>query len=84
MKTVTPPPIAPTGPASNATPNAAQNPAAAVALMVTATMFIAGTMLAAKALGSDALGPPLHALQISQGRFVFAFIGLLGLSLIHI
>ena len=54
-----------------------QNPTAAVALMVLATVFIAGTTLAAKALGTDALGDPLHPLQISHGRFVFAFMGLL-------
>lgn len=53
------------------------SPLAAVALMVTATMFIAGTTLAAKALGTDTLGAPLHPLQISHGRFVFAFMGLL-------
>lgn len=45
--------------------------------MVLATVFIAGTTLAAKALGTDAVGDPLHPLQISHGRFVFAFMGLL-------
>ena len=50
------------------------NPALATLLMLTATAFIAGTMLAAKLLGSDRLGPPLHPLQISHGRFVFAFL----------
>lgn len=49
-----------------------QNPIAAVLLMIAATVFIAGTMLAAKVLGTDALGAPLHPLQISQGRFMFA------------
>ncbi|MCF2872473.1 DMT family transporter [Octadecabacter sp. G9-8] len=58
-------------------PLRAQNPAAAVALMVLATVFIAGTTLAAKALGTDTLGAPLHPLQITHGRFVFAFMGLL-------
>jgi len=53
-----------------------QNPTAAVTLMVLATVFIAGTMLAAKSLGTDVLGDPLHPLQISHGRFVFAFMGL--------
>ncbi len=52
-------------------------PLVAVALMITATLFIAGTTLAAKALGTDALGAPLHPLQISHGRFAFAFMGLL-------
>lgn len=45
--------------------------------MVLATVFIAGTTLCAKALGTDTLGTPLHPLQISHGRFVFAFMGLL-------
>lgn len=45
--------------------------------MVLATVFIAGTTLAAKALGTDTLGDPLHPLQISHGRFAFAFAGLL-------
>ncbi len=49
------------------------NPPVAVAFMLTATAFIAGTMLMAKALGTDSLGPPLHPLQISHGRFLFAF-----------
>ena len=49
------------------------NPAAAVGFMLTATAFIAGTMLMAKSLGTDTLGPPLHPLQISHGRFLFAF-----------
>lgn len=54
-----------------------QNPTAAVALMVLATVFIAGTTLAAKSLGTDTLGPALHPLQITHGRFAFAFAGLL-------
>ena len=49
------------------------NPPLAVALMLTATAFIAGTMIMAKLLGGDRLGPPLHPLQISHGRFLFAF-----------
>ena len=59
-----------------ATPNRPQNPAAAVAFMLTAALFIAGTMLAAKVLGTDTFGPPLHPIQITQGRFVFALIAL--------
>ncbi|WP_417816521.1 DMT family transporter [Tritonibacter scottomollicae] len=53
-----------------------QNPPLAAALILLATVFIAGTTLLAKSLGTDTLGPPLHPLQISQGRFVFAFIGI--------
>ena len=48
--------------------------------MITATLFIAGTMLAAKSLGTDTLGAPLHPLQISHGRFMFAFIGFITAS----
>ena len=50
------------------------NPRLAVVLMLSATAFIAGTTLMAKALGTAALGEPLHPLQISHGRFVFAFL----------
>jgi len=50
-----------------------QNPTLAATLMLLATAFIAGTTLIAKTLGSDLLGPALHPLQISHGRFVFAF-----------
>mgnify|MGYP001820188521 FL=1 len=50
-----------------------QNPPLAVVLMLTATAFIAGTMIMAKSLGTDLLGPALHPLQISHGRFLFAF-----------
>lgn len=53
-----------------------QNPAAAAAFMLMATMLIAGTTLMAKLLGGDHLGAPLHALQISHGRFLFAFIAI--------
>ncbi len=52
------------------------NPPLAVALMLTATAFIAGTMLLAKTLGTDFLGDPLHPLQISHGRFLFAFLAI--------
>ncbi len=49
------------------------NPPLAIAFMLSATAFIAGTMMMAKLLGSDLLGPALHPLQISHGRFIFAF-----------
>ncbi|WP_243612517.1 DMT family transporter [Shimia aestuarii] len=52
----------------------AQNPALAAALTVTAAAFAAGTTLLAKAIGTGVLGDPLHPLQISQGRFLFAFL----------
>lgn len=54
----------------------AQNPAVAAALTLAASGFAAGTTLLAKALGTGALGPPMHALQISHGRFLFALIAI--------
>ncbi len=53
-----------------------QNPPLAVTLILTATAFIAGTTLLAKTIGTGTAGPPLHPLQISHGRFLFAFIAL--------
>ncbi len=53
-----------------------QNPALAAALTLAAAAFAAGTTLLAKALGTGALGPEMHALQISQGRFLFALIAI--------
>lgn len=53
-----------------------QNPGLAVALIITATAFIAATTFLAKALGTDTLGPALNPLQISHGRFLFAFLAL--------
>jgi len=54
------------------------NPALAAVFILTATGFIAATSLLAKGLGTGqlgdyALGEPLHPLQISHGRFLFAF-----------
>lgn len=57
-------------------PNSQNTPALAVGLMLVASAFIASATLMAKALGSDMFGPALHPLQISQGRFVFAFLGI--------
>ncbi len=48
----------------------------AILFMLAATAFIAATTLLAKALGTDALGPPLHPLQITFGRFLFAWIAI--------
>lgn len=53
-----------------------QSNALAAALIIFAAMFIAATTLMAKSLGTGSLGAPLHALQISHGRFLFAFMGL--------
>ncbi len=51
-----------------------QNPLLAAVLTLLASAFVAGTTLLAKMLGTDALGPALNPLQISQGRFIFAFL----------
>ncbi|WP_299943909.1 DMT family transporter [uncultured Ruegeria sp.] len=51
-----------------------QNPTLAALLILAASALIAGTTLLAKALGTDVLGPPLHPVQISHGRFLFAFL----------
>jgi drug/metabolite transporter (DMT)-like permease len=55
----------------------APDPPRAAALTLAAAAFLAGTTLLAKALGTGALGPALHPLQISQGRFLFAFAAIL-------
>lgn len=52
----------------------------AIAFMLLASALIAGTTLLAKALGTDTLGTPLHALQITHGRFVFAWIAIAGVA----
>lgn len=59
-----------------------QNNALAAALIILATGFIAATTLMAKMLGTGTVGAPLHALQISHGRFVFAFIAISSAALI--
>jgi hypothetical protein len=53
--------------------------AAAILFMLGATAFLAGTTLLAKALGTDTLGPPLHPVQVSFGRFFFAWIALVAI-----
>lgn len=52
------------------------SPLAAVGFMLVATVFIAGTTLMAKLAGKDLLGDPLHAFQITHGRFTFAFLAI--------
>lgn len=49
-------------------------PGRAVILMICATALLAATTLLAKALGTQALGASLHPLQVSFGRFLFAWI----------
>ncbi len=48
--------------------------------MLMATAFIAGTTVLAKAIGTGSLGAPLHPLQVSNGRFLFAFLALLSIA----
>ncbi|MFK5978908.1 MAG: DMT family transporter [Rhizobiaceae bacterium] len=57
------------------TPN--QSPLPAIGFMLVASALLAGTSLLAKLLGRDMLGLALHPLQISHGRFLFAFSALL-------
>ena len=45
-------------------------------MSLAASAFAAGTTLLAKALGTGVLGPDMHALQISHGRFLFALLGI--------
>ena len=45
-------------------------------------VFIAASTLAAKALGTGTFGDPLHPLQISQGRFIFAWIAIITAAII--
>lgn len=59
-----------------------QNNALAAGLIVLAAVFIAGTTLMAKALGTDSFGAPLHALQISHGRFAFAWVAIISTALV--
>ncbi|MCX7558992.1 DMT family transporter [Sulfitobacter sp. F26204] len=59
-----------------------QDNATAALMIAAATGFIAATTLIAKTLGSDTMGPALHPLQISHGRFLFAFAGLCSAALI--
>ena len=42
--------------------------------MIFASLFIGGTTMIAKLLGTDILGKPLNPMQISHSRFLFAFI----------
>ncbi|MGH1577366.1 DMT family transporter [Planktotalea sp.] len=58
------------------------NPRLAMILMICATAFIAVTTLLAKAIGTGTLGAPLHPLQITQARFLFAALALGSAALI--
>ena len=52
------------------------NPVLAALLTLLAAALLAGTTLLAKALGTGALGQPMHPLQISHGRFLFALMAI--------
>ncbi|KPN63839.1 EamA-like transporter family protein [Aliiroseovarius crassostreae] len=60
------------------TPQQPESPVAAAAFILVASALIAGTTLLAKLVGQDHLGAPLHPLQISHGRFLFAFLAISG------
>lgn len=55
--------------------SAKPNPRLAIAMICSATAFIAGSTFFAKTLSTDLLGAPLHPLQITFGRFLFALMG---------
>ena len=50
------------------------NPVLAAVLVLCATAFFAGSTFLAKMLGKPDLGEPLHALQVTHARFLFAFL----------
>ena len=60
----------------------ALNPLRSALMMLGACSLIAATTILAKSLGTDLLGEPLHPLQVSAGRFLFALVGLLCASFI--
>ena len=60
-----------------------QSPGLAAALILLSTVFIAASMTVAKALSTGALGPQLHPLQVSHGRFLSAFLLFASLALIR-
>jgi drug/metabolite transporter (DMT)-like permease len=52
------------------------NPPLAIIFMLIASAFIAGAMVLAKSVGTGVFGEPLHPLQVSHGRFAFAFMAI--------
>ncbi|MGP1357643.1 DMT family transporter [Roseicyclus sp.] len=68
MQSAVPPAAVPAG--------IAPAPGPAVLYMLGATAFLAATTLLAKALGTATLGEPLHPLQVSFGRFLFAWLAI--------
>ncbi len=58
------------------------NPLAAIGFILLASALIAGTTMMAKLVGRSNLGEPLHPMQISHGRFLFAFLAVGAASLV--
>ena len=56
------------------------NPPLAVGFMLAASLFIAASTLMAKLATSPRLGDPLHPLQVSHGRFLFAWLLIAAIS----
>ena len=50
------------------------NTLSSIGYMIFVSLFIGGTTMIAKLLGTDLLGKPLNPMQISHSRFLFAFI----------
>lgn len=65
--------------ARGSAPQAPQAPLAAILFILASSALLAGTTLLAKALGTDALGPALHPVQVSFGRFLFAWLALVAI-----
>ncbi len=63
-----------TAPKTQTAPARKDQPLLAVGLMLAAMAFFAATTLIAKALGTGALGPEMHPMQVSHGRFLFALV----------
>ena len=61
---------------------ATNNPSLAALLTLCASAFAAASTFMAKVVGSGTLGPALHPLQVSQGRFLFAFIAISSLAMV--
>jgi len=59
------------------------NPKLSIFYITMGGALIAMTTLLAKALGTDSLGDPLHPLQISNARFLAAFIPILIITIIR-
>jgi len=60
----------------------APNQVLAIGLMLTACAFIAASTLMAKLAGTARLGDPLHPLQVSHGRFLFAWMLVASLAVV--